>query len=105
MGKFNTARAVSPNRHADVTEAPQDVGKAAFEPGVYSPDGTFIFTKNPPPEDLRQVYEMSVAEIGPNVASFEVIKSVYETNPIALWGIYRSNDEQRLGSRLVGFIA
>jgi predicted GNAT family N-acyltransferase len=103
MDKFNAAK--SAPQSADAAEGPHGMGRAAYEPGVYSPDGTFVFTKNPPPEDLRQVYEMSVAEIGPNVASFEVIKSVYETNPIALWGIYRSNDEQRLDSRLIGFIA
>ena len=103
MDKFNAAKSVP--QGTDATDGLQDVGRAAFEPGVYSPDGTFVFTKNPPPDDLRQLYEMSVAEIGPNVASFDVIKSVYETNPISLWGIYRSNDEQRSNSRLIGFIA
>jgi predicted GNAT family N-acyltransferase len=105
METFNAAKALSPNEHPHATEASQHVGKAAFEPGVYSPDGTFVFTRNPPKEDLPQIYEMTVAEIGPNVASFEVIKSVYEANPIALWALYRSNDEQRRLSRLIGFIA
>src|SRR5262249_45326984 len=59
----------------------------------------------PSRDELPQFYEMTVAEIGPNVASLDVITAVYEANPIALWGIYRSNDEQRRDARLIGFIA
>ena len=105
MDKLSAAKPTTLNRHADANEGPQDIGKAAFEPGVYSPDGTFVFTKNPPKEDLPQLFEMTVAEIGANVASLDIISAVYETNPIALWGIYRSSDEQRRDSRLIGFIA
>lgn len=105
MDKMNAAGAMPLDQHAEPVEGPQDVGKAAFEPGVYSPDGTFVFIRNPANEELHQVYEICVAEIGPNVASFETIKSVYDANPLSLWGLYRSNDEQRLNARMIGFIA
>lgn len=105
MDKANAAKQVPDDRHAGPAEDLKDVGKAAFEPGVYSPDGTFVFIKHPPAEDLRQLHEIALAEIGPNVAPLEVIKSVDDTSPLALWGLYRSNDEQRLDARMIGFIA
>jgi predicted GNAT family N-acyltransferase len=105
MDKANAATQAPDDRHADQTTVLKDAGKAVFEPGVYSPDGSFVFIKKPPAEDIRQLHEIAVAEIGPNVADFEVIKSVYEASPLAMWGLYRSSDEQRLDSRMIGFIA
>jgi predicted GNAT family N-acyltransferase len=105
MDKANAAREIRDDGSAGRAEGLRDIGKAAFEPGVYSPDGSFVFIKKPPEQDLHQLHEIAVAEIGPNVAPFEVIKSVYETSPLSMWGLYRSNDEQRLDSRMIGFIA
>ena len=105
MDKYGTAKPASPNSYADSSEVPQNTVDRAFEPGVRCPDGTFIFTKNPSPTDLLGIYGMLVKEIGPNVAPFEVVKSVYSVNPITFWGLYRSADESRRFPRLVGFIA
>lgn len=105
MDKFNTAKPASLNRYADSNEVPQNTVDRAFEPGIRSADGTFVFTKNPSADDLPGIYEMLIKEIGPNVAPFDVVKSVYGANPISFWGLYRSADEQRRFPRLVGFVA
>lgn len=105
MDKYSAAKPASLNRYADSNEVPQNTVDRAFEPGVRCPDGTFVFTKNPSADDLLAIYEMLIKEIGPNVAPFEVVKSVYRANPISFWGLYRSADDGRRFPRLVGFIA
>jgi predicted GNAT family N-acyltransferase len=105
MDKFDDGKPLSPNRYGDSSEVPQNTVDRAFEPGIRSADGTFVFTKNPSIDDLAGIYDMLVKEIGPNVAPVEVLKSVYGHNPISFWGLYRSADESRRGARLVGFIA
>ncbi len=105
MDKVTTGKSSSPNRYADSDEVPQNTVVQAFEPGLRCPDDTFVFVKNPSDEDLLGIYEILLKDIGPNVAPFEVVKSVYGHNPISFWGVYRSQDERRLFPRLVGFIA
>jgi predicted GNAT family N-acyltransferase len=105
MDKFNTAKTIAAVQHTGSDAAPVDTGAPVFEPGLVTPDGKFAFIKNPPASDLTQIYELLVKEIGPNVAPFEVVKSVYDANPMAFWGLYRSDDTRRLSARLVGFIS
>src|SRR6185312_531953 len=105
MDKYTTGKSSSPNRYADSDEVPQNTVLQAFEPGLRCPDDTFVFLKNPSADDLLGIYEILLKEIGPNVAPFEVVKSVYGHNPISFWGVYRSQDERRLFPRLIGFIA
>jgi predicted GNAT family N-acyltransferase len=105
MDKFNTSKAANLNRYADSSEVPQNTVDQAFEPGVQVPEGGFVFIKSPSGDDLLHIYEMLLTEIGSNVASFDVVQSVYRYNPISFWGIYRSNDEQRRFPKLIGFFA
>ncbi len=105
MDKFSAAKSHSPQRYSDTGEASRDTGTAVFEPGILCPDGTFVFTKNPAPDDMPQIHEMLRKEIGENVASLDIIQSVYATNPMSFWGLYRSSDARRLSPHLVGFIA
>ena len=105
MEKFNETQATTPKGYVDSGESLQNTAVPAFEPGVMTPDGTFVFTKNPSPDDLLNIYEMLIKEIGPNVATFDVVKSVYGHNPISFWGIYRSADQQRRFPRLIGFFS
>ena len=76
-----------------------------YEPGVQVPGTGFIFVKNPTSADLLTIYEMIIREIGPDVAPFGVVKSVYSYNPTSFWGIYRSPDDQRRMPKLLGFIS
>ena len=105
MDKYETAKSASPNRYADSGEVPQNTVDRAFEPGIAAPDGAFVFVKNPSDAGLADIYEMLVKELGPNVAPFEVLKSVYRYNPLSFWGIYRSSDERRTAPVLGGFFA
>lgn len=105
MDKFNAARPDTPQRHPEASEAPVSTGAAVFEPGIVCPDGTFVFIKNPPAEDMQQIHDLLRKEIGENVASIDTIQAVYATNPMSFWGLYRCADARRLSSRLVGFIA
>lgn len=105
MDKPSGTRPAISSGQAATAAVPRSRWGAAFEPGVYTPDGTFVFTKNPSQDDLAGIYEMLVAEIGPNVATLDVVRSVYAANPISFWGLYRSADENRRSSRLVGFIS
>ena len=105
MDKFSSVKPTNLNGYADSPEVPLNTVVRAFEPGVRCPDDTFVFTKNPSPGDLLSIYEMLLKEIGPNVAPFDVVKSVYGHNPISFWGIYRCADEKRRFPRLTGFIS
>jgi hypothetical protein len=78
---------------------------AAFEPGCIDRDGAYTFVKNPSADDLFHIYDMTLREIGPNVAPFSALEAVYAHNPISFWGIYRSRDESRRAARLAGFCA
>jgi len=105
MDKINDAAPAYHNRYADSAQVPQNTVDRAFEPGIRSADGTFVFTKNPSADELLAIYEMLVKEIGPAVAPFDVVRSVYGYNPISFWGLYHCADERRRSPRLVGFVA
>jgi predicted GNAT family N-acyltransferase len=105
MDKFNASRPANLNRYADSSEVPQNTVVRVVEPGVHTPDGTFVFIKSPSGDDLLHIYELLLQEIGSNVAGFDVVQSVYRYNPISFWGIYRANDAQRRFPKLMGFIA
>jgi hypothetical protein len=77
--------------------------KKSFEPGTYAADGTFVFVRNPSPEELAASRRLMVAEIGPEVASLDVLQTVCDLNPMAWWLICRAGDESRAASEVVGF--
>jgi predicted GNAT family N-acyltransferase len=77
----------------------------AFEPGIKTRDGKFLFVKNPSPLELVQIYEMALKELGSNVTTLDVVKSVYRYNPISFWGIFKSSDETREDAELAAFVA
>lgn len=105
MDNIGDAKSASPNGYADSQKSPQNTVGRAFEPGVRARDGSFVFTKNPNDAELLAIYGMLVKEIGPNVAPFEVVRSVYRYNPVSFWGVFRSADEQRRDPQLIGFVA
>jgi len=105
MDKYTTGKPPSLNRYSEAGEEAQNTVDRAFEPGICVPDGTFVFLKHPSDDDLLGIYGMLLKEIGPNVAPFEVVRSVYGYNPMSFWGVYRSKDQSRKDAELVGFIA
>ncbi len=80
-------------------------GLAAFEPGAYAPDGSFVFVTNPTGDELDRSHAMLVREIGPDVAALPVVRAVYEHNPLSWWCVWRTADETRAGAELVGLCA
>src|ERR1700741_3176756 len=105
MDKYDTAKSTPSNRCDDSRDMHQNTVGLAFEPGTKTRDGKFLFVKNPSPLELMQIYEMAVRELGPNVTTLDVVKSVYRYNPISFWGIFRSSDETRKDAELVAFTA
>jgi len=76
-----------------------------FEPGVTTRSGEFTFVKKPSSEEFLKIYEMGSREIGPGIASFEVMRGVMNHNPLSFWGIYRSSSADRRDAKLAGFFA
>jgi predicted GNAT family N-acyltransferase len=105
MDKYDTAKSAPSNGYADSGEAPQNEVGLPFEPGTTTRDGRFLFVKNPSPLELVQIHEMAVKELGPNVTTLDVVKSVYRYNPISFWGIFKSSDETRKDAELAAFTA
>jgi predicted GNAT family N-acyltransferase len=93
-----TGQFLASSRHKTPIDLP-------FEPGTYDGDGSFVFVRNPSPDELRLTYDMAVAEIGTNVATFGTVQSVYAHNAMAWWSILRATDETRRDARLVGFLS
>jgi len=77
--------------------------KKSLEPGAYEPAGTFLFVKHPTLDELRAIYALTVREIGETVTGFNVVKSVYEHNPVSFWAFMRTGDDRRKDPELVGF--
>jgi predicted GNAT family N-acyltransferase len=76
-----------------------------FEPGIIGRSGELTFVRNPTLEGFSDIYEMASREIGPDIASFEVMRDVMNHNPLSFWGIYRSASPERSAPRLAGFFA
>lgn len=55
--------------------------------------------------ELRDSYQMLVAEIGGNLAPLSVVRSVYDHNPISWWTIHQSPTASRAGAAAVGLCA
>lgn len=66
-------------------------------------DGSFVFVRHPSPPELAITYQMMLDEIGSDVASFEVVRSVCAHNPFAWWAIFRSADAARADAKIAGF--
>jgi glyoxylase I family protein len=79
------------------------VANKTFEPGTYVEDGSFVFVRNPSPEELAASHQLMVTEIGSNVASPDVLEKVCDRNPMAWWLLFRSTDESRTNAEPVGF--
>ena len=101
----NAAKPATSHPYAESAATTQDMVGLPFEPGVYHPSGAFIFAKNPSPEELGQIYHMLVSKIGPHVAPFDVVKAIYQHNPMSLWGVFRSSDHKRRAPKLAGLVA
>jgi hypothetical protein len=58
------------------------------EPEFRLPDGSVIFVRRPPDDELDELYSMSKVEIGSRVAPLELVKAVYKHNSDTFWGVY-----------------
>src|ERR1700739_45585 len=105
MDKYDGAKSGPSNRYADSGATPQNTVDVAFEPGIKTPDGKFIFMKHPSPVDFVDGYKIALRELGSNIASLDVIKSIYRYNPMSHWVIFRSPDETRKDAELIGFFS
>jgi predicted GNAT family N-acyltransferase len=105
MDKYDAAKSAPSNRYGDSGGTPQNTVDVAFEPGIRTPDGKFIFMKHPSPVEFVDGYAIALRELGPNIASLDVIKSIYRYNPVSHWVILRSADETRRDAELIGFFS
>jgi predicted GNAT family N-acyltransferase len=96
---MTTGQVAETNRNAQVVK---DTGPI-FEPGYKDREGKFTFVKNPSDSELRQIYEMTLRDIGPFVAPFSLVQKVYRHNPASFWAICRSEDETRREPQFAGY--
>jgi len=62
-------------------------------------DGDLIIVRMTRPDEVELLHQMTVSEIGPSVASLDVMHGVYKHNPECLWSIFRrplSGEPERL---------
>jgi hypothetical protein len=52
-------------------------------------DGDLIVVRMTRPEEIEALHQLTVAEIGPSIASLRTMQLVYKHNPESLWSILR----------------
>jgi hypothetical protein len=57
-------------------------------PQAQLPDGGTIFVRHPTDEEIGNLYTLSQAEIGAEVAPLDLVLAVYKHNPDTFWGVY-----------------
>jgi hypothetical protein len=57
-------------------------------PQAQLPDGGTIFVRHPTDEEIGNLYTLSQAEIGAEVARLDLVQAVYKHNPDTFWGVY-----------------
>jgi predicted GNAT family N-acyltransferase len=80
-----------------------EADRAVFEPGCIDREGMFTFVKNPSANELQTLYQMTLDAIGQQVATFDVVRSVYTHNPFSFWAICRSSDRTRKNPTVAGY--
>ncbi len=73
------------------------------EPGITLPDGGMAYVRVARYEEIEILHELTVSQIGPEVASLEIMQDVYRHNPETLWTLFRSPNEDRSQAQLVGY--
>jgi hypothetical protein len=65
-------------------------------------DGDLIVVRLTRPDEVPALHALTVAEIGPSVATLETMQAVYKHNPECLWTILRRSPEDG-GERTIGY--
>jgi hypothetical protein len=70
-------------------------------PKVVDHNNTTIGFRVARPHEVARIHEITVREIGPEVASIEVMQRVYEHDPASMWVVLRGEPGSK-GFRIVG---
>lgn len=65
------------------------VRHSSFEASARHADGDLIVVRVSRPEEVEPLHQLTIAEIGPSVASLQIMQDVYKRNPESLWSILR----------------
>jgi len=73
------------------------------EPGAPHPEGGIVFVRMARFDEIGTLHQLTVSQIGQQVAPLEAMQDVYRHNPETLWIIFRSANEDRSQAKLVGY--
>jgi hypothetical protein len=66
-----------------------DASRDEREASARHADGDLIVVRMSRPEEVEPLHQLTLAEIGPSVASLQTMQDVYKHNPESLWSILR----------------
>ena len=79
------------------------VKQTVAEPETRHPEGGIVFVRVARFEEIEALHELTVREIGRQVAPLEAMQDVYRHNPETLWVIFRSPTEDRSQAWIAGY--
>jgi hypothetical protein len=76
---------------------------AVAEAEAPHPEGGLVFVRMAQPEDIETLHQLTVSQIGQQVAPLEAMQDVYRHNPETLWIIYRAPNGDKSQAQLAGY--
>jgi len=73
------------------------------EPQAPHPDGGIVYLRVSRFDEIPALHELTVNQIGRQVAPLRAMQDVYRYNPETLWIIFRSPTDDRADAKLVGY--
>ena len=79
------------------------VNPAPVEPEAPHPSGGVVFVRMAREDEIGALHQLTVTQIGQQVAPLEAMQDVYRHNPETLWIIFRSKTGDHAQAELVGY--
>lgn len=76
---------------------------AVLEPEAPHPEGGIVFVRMAREDEIPALHQLTVSQIGQQVAPLEAMQDVYRHNPESLWIIFRAPDGDKSRAQLVGY--
>jgi hypothetical protein len=79
------------------------VKQTVTEPQARHPEGGIVFVRMARFEEIEGLHDLTVREIGRQVAPLQAMQDVYGHNPETIWVIFRSPTEDKGQAQLAGY--
>ncbi len=79
------------------------VKPAATEAETLHPEGGIVFVRMAREDEIETLHQLTVSQIGRQVAPLEAMQDVYRHNPESLWIIFRAPNGDKSRAQLVGY--